>query len=78
MAVMGEGKLVPTGVVQKVLKRYIELNVQRGTTRILLDGFPRSMDQTTLFETSVSIQNFTKSCSCGQVGIVDEHAGFQN
>lgn len=62
MALMREGKLVPTEVVQKVLKCYIDQNVQQRTSRILLDGFPRSMDQMTLFETSVSIQDSTKDC----------------
>ncbi|CAD6575391.1 MAG: hypothetical protein ASARMPRED_007213 [Alectoria sarmentosa] len=52
MAVMGEGKLVPIEIVQTVLKSNIDDNIQRGITRILLDGFPRSMEQRTLFETS--------------------------
>ena len=55
MAVMGEGKLVPIEIVQTVLKSNIDDNIQRGITRILLDGFPRSMEQRTLFETSVSV-----------------------
>lgn len=76
LALMREGKLVPTEVVQTVLKRYIDQNIRQGITRILLDGFPRSMDQATLFEASVSIQDFTQSCSFGHIGIADKHAGI--
>lgn len=78
MAIMGEGKLVPTEVVQKVLMRYIDQKVHQGTTRILLDGFPRSMDQMTLFETSVSTQNAIKGCISSHVETADKHTGFQD
>lgn len=78
MAVMREGKLVPTEVVQKVLKRYIDQNLHQGTTRILLDGFPRSMDQMRLFETSVSFNNVIKGCISSLIDFADKHAGFQD
>ena len=62
MAVMREGKLVPTEVIQNVLKRCIDHNIQQGITRILLDGFPRSLAQMTLFETSVSLPKLIAGC----------------
>ena len=78
MALMREGKLVPKEVVQEVLKRCIDGKVQQGITRILLDGFPRSMDQMTLFESSVSIQNSIKSCSSRHLENANKHAGIQD
>ena len=51
---MREGKLVPKEIVRKVLEDELLLNVGAGKTRILLDGFPRSMEQMNLFEASVS------------------------
>ncbi|KAL9129489.1 MAG: hypothetical protein Q9175_007284 [Cornicularia normoerica] len=53
IAYMREGKLVPKETVQGVLEDDLVLNVKAGKTHILLDGFPRSMDQTKLFEASV-------------------------
>ena len=54
MACMRDGKLVPKGTVQSVLEDELVANVKAGKNRILLDGFPRSMEQTELFEGGVS------------------------
>ena len=78
VAIMEDGKLVPKELVQEVLKRYVDQKVQQGITRILLDGFPRSMDQMTLFESSVSIQNSIKSCSSSHLENAHKHAGIQD
>ena len=58
VAFMRDGKLVPKETVQGVLEDAIVLSVRAGKTRILLDGFPRSMDQTKLFEASVSAEKY--------------------
>ena len=54
VAYMGDGKLVPKEIVQGELDNDLVLNIKAGKNRILLDGFPRSMDQMSLFEASVS------------------------
>ena len=56
LAHMRDGKLVPKEIVQGVLEDDLVLNIKAGKTRILLDGFPRSMDQMNLFEASVSAE----------------------
>ena len=53
-AYMRDGKLVPTELVQGVLEAEISTNVKAGRTHILLDGFPRSIVQTEMFEKRVS------------------------
>lgn len=57
IACMRDGKLVPKETVQSVLEDGLVSNVKVGKTRILLDGFPRSMEQTKLFEAGVSAAN---------------------
>ena len=58
VAYMRDGKFVPKETVQGVLEDAIAFNVKAGKTHILLDGFPRSMEQTKLFEASVSAENY--------------------
>ena len=58
MACMRDGKLVPKETVQSVLEDELVANVKAGKNRILLDGFPRSMEQTELFEGGVSAYFF--------------------
>ncbi len=60
VAFMRDGKLVPKEIVQGVLEDAIVSNVKAGKTQILLDGFPRSMDQTKLFEASVSAESYRR------------------
>ncbi|KAF6232774.1 hypothetical protein HO173_008988 [Letharia columbiana] len=52
VAYMRDGKLVPKETVQGILEDAIVFSVKAGKTHILLDGFPRSVDQTKLFEAS--------------------------
>ena len=61
MACMRDGKLVPKETVQSVLEDELVANVKAGKNHILLDGFPRSMEQTELFEGGVSVEHFTIS-----------------
>lgn len=77
MAVMGEGKLVPMEIVQTVLKSNIDDNIQRGITRILLDGFPRSMEQRTLFETSVSVHFSSGAGVLAMQALLTSRQGFK-
>ena len=53
-ACMRDGELVPTEMLQALLEDTILSIVRAGQFRILLDGFPRSIDQAKLFEASVS------------------------
>ena len=64
MACMRDGKLVPKETVQSVLEDELVAQVRAGKNRILLDGFPRSMEQTELFEGGVSTTVFLiEGCS---------------
>lgn len=60
VAYMRDGKLVPKETVQGILEDAIVFNVKAGKTHILLDGFPRSVDQTKLFEASVSAEDYQR------------------
>lgn len=42
---VNNGKIVPVDVVWKLMRHKIEKLMERGQTRILLDGFPRDRDQ---------------------------------
>lgn len=71
---MRDGKLVPKEIIQGVLEDTLASNVKAGKNHILLDGFPRSMDQTKLFEASVS----TRTSSKAAVLRADLHVGLQD
>ena len=60
-ACMREGKLVPKEIIQSVLEDELVSNVKAGNTRILLDGFPRSIEQAKLFEAGVSAAILSKA-----------------
>ena len=62
---MRDGKLVPHRIVQNILEDGLASSVREGKTHILLDGFPRSMDQTRLFEAGVSLLYLSKGCNNG-------------
>ncbi|MCJ1456261.1 hypothetical protein MMC28_006621 [Mycoblastus sanguinarius] len=55
-AYFGAGTLVPHEVVQEILETHLLHNVKEGRTRFLVDGFPRSMQQTSLFEEDCKIK----------------------
>ena len=75
MAYMRVGKLVPKEAVQSVLEDGIIDSINAGKIRILLDGFPRSMDQTKLFETGVSAQDFSETAGKTTDKIADTDVG---
>lgn len=52
---MKEGKIVPLETVLKVLNKALEKHSASGS--ILIDGFPREMQQATEFEKNVTIIN---------------------
>lgn len=56
---MREGKLAPKEIVQEVLENELRLSIGAGKTRILLDGFPRSMEQMDMFEARVSAESLS-------------------
>lgn len=74
VAYMRDGKLVPKETVQGVLEENLASNVNAGKNHILLDGFPRSMDQTKLFEASVSARTSSKAA----VVRADLYVGLQD
>ena len=65
VACMRDGKLVPREMVQSVLQDELVANVKAGRPYILLDGFPRSMEQLELFQAGVSADLVSpiKGCS---------------
>ena len=77
VAHMRDGKLVPKEIVQCVLEDDLVLNIKAGKTRILLDGFPRSMDQMNLFEASVSAET-PIGCNMSHQNSADRYAGLQD
>lgn len=50
---MKDGVLVPTEIVQETLGLHLLENLKAGRDLILLDGFPRSMEQATRFRECV-------------------------
>lgn len=78
MAYMRDGKLVPKETVQGVLENELVSTVKAGKTRILLDGFPRSMDQAELFEANVSTLNLPKAVVRAVNNSTDNNVGFQD
>lgn len=74
MAYMRDGKLVPKETVQGVLEDTLASNVKAGKNHILLDGFPRSMDQTKLFEAGVGARTSSKAAAMR----ADIHVGLQD
>ena len=54
-AIMEAGALVPLDEVQTVLENHLVENVKEGKRCFLVDGFPRSVTQTKLFEDRVWI-----------------------
>ncbi|BFZ63417.1 bifunctional uridylate/adenylate kinase [Saitoella coloradoensis] len=61
-----EGKIVPMEVTIKLLEKAMGEAVVRGSTRFLIDGFPRKMDQAVAFEKSVCPSKFTLFFTCSE------------
>lgn len=77
-AYMRDGKLVPREIVQSVLEENLVSSVRAGKSDILLDGFPRSMDQTKLFEASVSAEYPSRAAVRAVDKSADKHVGCQD
>ena len=58
------GKIVPQEVTIGLLKREILDAKAQGKTKILVDGFPRKMDQAVTFENEVVESEFTLFFEC--------------
>jgi UMP-CMP kinase len=50
---MREGELVPTKIVVELLHDAIQESVRNERRRVLIDGFPRKLDQARAFESAV-------------------------
>ena len=57
LAIMRAGKLSPKETVQGVLEDEVVSDIRAGKMHILVDGFPRSMEQKMLFEARVSAES---------------------
>lgn len=55
---MLEEKLVPASVIMPILRKEIEKHVAIGDTKILLDGFPRNLEQAMAFMEEVGSFQF--------------------
>ena len=50
---MREGTIVPSDITIRLLKAHVVMKVEEGSKHFLVDGFPRTMEQTQLFENNV-------------------------
>jgi len=61
---MKNGKLVPSEITVQLLKETIESN--KDATGILIDGFPRNLEQAKLFEKEVGEAQFILAFECSE------------
>lgn len=59
-----EGTIVPQEVTLALLEQAIKENYNKGSTRFLIDGFPRKMDQALSFERDIAKSSFTLFFEC--------------
>lgn len=59
-----EGIIVPQEVTVNLLRNSIQTNVDQGSSRFLIDGFPRKMDQALTFEREIVPSSFTLFFEC--------------
>ena len=59
-----EGIIVPQEVTVNLLRNAIQVNVDQGSSRFLIDGFPRKMDQALTFEKEIVPSSFTLFFEC--------------
>ncbi|KAL3233587.1 Uridylate kinase [Nakaseomyces bracarensis] len=59
-----EGLIVPQEVTLSLLENAIKENYSNGSTRFLIDGFPRKMDQALSFEKQIVPSKFTLFFEC--------------
>jgi len=53
---MLEGSLAPNDIVQEILEDFLVENIKQGSTKFLIDGFPRSKEQASDFQGRVSLK----------------------
>lgn len=59
-----EGNIVPQEITVALLEQAIRENYEKGSTRFLVDGFPRKMDQALTFERQIAKSTFTLFFDC--------------
>lgn len=59
-----EGNIVPQEITVALLEQAIRENYEKGSTRFLVDGFPRKMDQALTFERQIAKSAFTLFFEC--------------
>lgn len=59
-----EGTIVPQEVTVALLEQAIAENYKKGSTKFLVDGFPRKMDQALTFEDQIVKSRFTLFFEC--------------
>ncbi|KAJ3019364.1 UNVERIFIED_CONTAM: hypothetical protein HDU68_010683, partial [Siphonaria sp. JEL0065] len=63
-SLMKDGKIVPKNIIIELLKNAIERDASSDSKGILIDGFPRAVDQAIEFERSVSSASFILNFYC--------------
>ncbi|KAG7193105.1 bifunctional uridylate/adenylate kinase [Scheffersomyces spartinae] len=66
-----EGTIVPQEVTIALLEQAIKENFEKGSTKFLVDGFPRKMDQAITFEDSVAKSSFTLFFECPEATMLE-------
>ncbi|ABN67773.2 Uridylate kinase (UK) (Uridine monophosphate kinase) (UMP kinase) [Scheffersomyces stipitis CBS 6054] len=59
-----EGLIVPQEVTVALLEQAIKESYAKGSTKFLIDGFPRKMDQALTFENQIAKSSFTLFFEC--------------
>lgn len=66
-----DGLIVPQVVTVALLEQAIKENHAKGSTRFLVDGFPRKMDQAITFEEQIAKSSFTLFFECPEAVMMD-------
>lgn len=66
---MREGKIVPAEIAVTLMKHKMLLDTAKGVNMFLIDGFPRSMEQSLLFEKEVCIVSAHWQCDVLRIGL---------
>ncbi|GMM34593.1 bifunctional uridylate/adenylate kinase [Saccharomycopsis crataegensis] len=66
-----EGLIVPQEITLKLLENAIKENYGKGSTRFLIDGFPRKMDQALSFEEQIATSAFTLFFECPEQVMIE-------
>lgn len=66
-----EGTIVPQEVTLALLEQAIKENYAKGSTKYLIDGFPRKMDQALSFEEDIAESSFTLFFECPELVMLE-------